>query len=343
MTPKAPLIALALIALIFMIHTRSNADPVQSLTRADEWLNSDALEPEDLKGKVVLVHFWTYTCVNWMRTLPYVRAWHEKYRKDGLIVIGVHSPEFGFERKTDNVRRAMEALNVPYPIAVDSDLAIWRAYDNRYWPALYLLDSTGHVRFHHFGEGEYERIEQAVQSLLAERNGKPPVHAAMPVQTPGVELAADWKNLRSGENYLGRERTVNFASPQGLRHTGPRRFSTPERLGLNDWALAGAWTITPEASVLDHAPGRIAYRFHARDVNLVMGVATLDHPVRFRVLIDGKPPGAAHGVDVDEHGNGTVTEPRMYQLIRQPTPIVDRTIEIEFLDDEVAAFSFTFG
>jgi hypothetical protein len=259
------------------------------------------------------------------------------------VVIGVHSPEFAFERKPDNIRHAIQALNVPYPVAVDSELAIWRAYDNQYWPALHLIDATGRVRFQHFGEGEYERIEEALRSLLKERNGRAPAIRSVPIRTAGVEVAADFTNLRSGENYLGSDRTSNFASPERIRRKAPHLYSTPRDLALNHWALAGAWTITPEASVLDHGPGRIVYRFHARDVNVVMGVATLDHPVRFRVLIDGKPPGAAHGVDIDEQGHGRVIEPRMYQLIRQSTPIVDRTIEIEFLDDEIAAFSFTFG
>ncbi|HMN47126.1 MAG TPA: thioredoxin family protein [Povalibacter sp.] len=322
--------------------TRSDATAIDSLTQATEWLNSPPLQAEDLRGKVVLVDFWTYTCVNWMRTLPYLREWSEKYRDQGLVVIGVHSPEFGFERNAQHVRRATQALGVDYPVAIDSDHAIWRAYHNQYWPAVYLIDASGRVRFRHVGEADYGQLEQALRSLLpqaaAGSDDKP-----APTSAKGAEVAADWKNLRSGENYLGRERTVNFASPEGLGRGTPRTYSIPQRLRLNEWSLDGAWTITPEASVLDRAPGRIAYRFHARDVNLVMGVATLDHPVKFRVRIDGMPPGEARGTDVDAEGYGSVDEPRLYQLIRQPSPIVERTFEIEFFGEDVAAFSFTFG
>lgn len=316
--------------------------PFAALAQASGWLNSPALNAGDLRGKVVLVDFWTYSCVNWLRTLPYLRAWSERYRDQGLVVLGVHSPEFGFERDSENVRRAQLALGVNYPIALDSDHAIWNAFDNRYWPAIYLVDGAGRIRFAHFGEGEYDRLDNAIRELLAER-GAAPAAAATAVVASGAEVAADWPNLRSGENYLGRARTSNFASPERVRSSAAQTFSVPDRLALNRWALAGRWALQAEASVLESAPGRIVYRFHARDVNVVMGASQSDRPVRFRVLLDGRPPAGAHGVDIDALGGGVVREPRLYQLIRQPGSIVERSIEIEFLDDGVQAFSFTFG
>lgn len=340
-----PLLFASLIAGLLTVtaEARSTEPAIAALSDATEWLNTPPLTDRDLHGKVVLVSFWTYTCVNWMRTLPYLRDWSQRYRDQGLVVIGVHSPEFGFERNVENVRRAMQALGVDYPVAIDSDHAIWRAYGNRYWPAVHLIDASGHVRFRHDGEGDYDRIETVLQSMLGREDDRSVANEVPRVKASGAEVAADPINLRSGENYLGVERTVNFASAEGLGTGTPRNYTTPERLTINHWALAGAWTIASEASVLDRAPGRIVYRFHARDVNLVMSVATLDHPVRFRVRIDGESPGASHGADIDAQGNGVVHEPRLYQLIRQEAPIVDRTIEIEFLDEEIAAFSFTFG
>ena len=338
------LTASAIAAIVLATSTSFGDVPAfESLVRHEDWINSPALRRDDLQGKVVLVDFWTYTCVNWMRTLPYLRDWSTKYRDDGLVVIGVHSPEFTFEAKRENVVRAAGELGVTYPVAVDSDHAIWRAYHNQYWPAVYLIDARGRVRFRHVGESGYEELEKAVTSLLAERTGRPVTPESSRPDAPGAQAAADWDNLRSGENYLGRARTINFASPEGLGGDRPRNYRAPQRLSLNHWALTGRWTITPEASVLERAGGRVTYRFHARDANLVMGVATLDNPVRFRVLLDGEPPGDAHGTDVDDAGYGTVLEPRMYQLIRQPVPILDRTLEIEFLEENVATFSFTFG
>lgn len=321
---------------------RGDEAPFAALAQASGWLNSPALAAGDLRGKVVLVDFWTYSCVNWMRTLPYLRSWSERYRDQGLVVLGVHSPEFGFERDIDNVRRAQIALGVNYPIAIDSDRAIWDAFGNRYWPALYLVDAAGRVRFAHFGEGEYDRIETAIRELLAE-SGAAPAGAVVVNSAKGAEVAADLQNLRSGENYLGRVRTANFASLESARDGTAQSYSGPDRLALNHWALVGKWAMQPEASVLQHAPGRIVYRFHARDVNVVMGASQPDRPVRFRVSIDGKPPATAHGVDVDAQGSGLVREPRLYQLIRQRGPIVERSIEIEFQDSGVQAFSFTFG
>ena len=314
-----------------------------SLGGATGWLNSGPLTADDLRGKVVLLDVWTYTCINWLRTLPYVRAWADKYKDQGLVVIGVHSPEFPFEHDLDNVRRAVKDMRVAYPIAIDNDFAIWNALRNQYWPALYLVDAQGRIRHHQFGEGGYEETERAVQQLLLEagRSGVGPDLVA--VDGSGLEAQADWSNLKSPENYVGYQRTENFASPGGARRDKPRVYAVPQRLALNHWALSGDWTITQGAVVLNKPNGRIAYRFHARDVHLVMGPPSGKGPVRFRVLVDGKPPGAAHGTDVDDQGLGTVTGQRLYQLIRQPKPIASRTIEIEFLDSGAEAYAFTFG
>ncbi len=296
-----------------------------------------------LRGKVVLIDFWTYSCINWRRSLPYVRAWADKYKDQGLVVIGVHAPEFAFEKNVDNVRRAAKEVRVDYPIAIDSDHAIWRAFDNQYWPALYFVDAQGRIRHHQFGEGEYEQSEKIIQQLLAEAGSSGIGHELVSVDARGVEAAADWGSLKSPENYVGYERTENFASPGGAVLDKPRVYAAPARLRLNHWALSGDWTVEKQATVLNKANGRIAYRFHARDLHLVMGPAARGTSVRFRVLIDGQPPGAAHGIDVDDQGNGTVAEPRLYQLIRQPKPVADRQFEIEFLDSGVEAFAFTFG
>ena len=314
-----------------------------SLGGATEWLNSQPLTAAGLRGKVVLIDFWTYTCINWLRTLPYVRAWAEKYKDQGLVVIGVHSPEFEFEKNIDNVRRAAKDMRVDYPIAVDSDHGIWRAFKNAYWPALYFVDAQGRIRHHQFGEGEYEQSERIIQQLLAEAGNGGSGHELVSVDARGAEAAADWRSLKSPETYVGYQRTENFASPGGAVSDKRRVYAHPARLRLNDWALSGDWTMEKQATVLNKANGRIAYRFQARDLHLVMGPAARGTSVRFRVLIDGQPPGAAHGVDVDDQGNGTVTEPRLYQLIRQPRPITDRQFEIEFLDSGVEAFAFTFG
>ena len=314
-----------------------------SLGGATAWLNSPPLSTADLRGKVILIDFWTYTCINWLRTLPYVRAWAEKYQEHGVVVIGVHAPEFSFEHDLENVRRAARDMRVDYPIAIDNDFAIWQAFTNHYWPALYLVDAQGHLRSHHFGEGAYELSEMILQHLLAEagRGGIAPDLVSVDAQ--GAEVAADWDSLRSVETYVGSERTENFASPGGAVLDKRHLYTAPERLRLNHWALAGEWTMGSEATVLHAANGRIAYRFHARDLHLVMGRASRGTSVHFRVFIDGQTPGAAHGIDVDEQGNGTVTDQRLDQLIRQPKPIADRQFEIEFLDAGVEAFVFTFG
>ena len=326
-----------------LTRTRSSDGEVPSLDRATAWLNSPALTAASLRGKVVLINFWTYTCINWLRALPYVRAWASKYADHGLLVIGIHTPEFSFERDLDNVRRAAMDLRVPYPIAVDTDYALWQAFANQYWPALYFVDVQGRIRHHHFGEGDYERSEQIIQQLLLETGVRGLPRELVSPDARGAEAAADWANLKSPENYLGAARTQNFASLHGPVPDGRRADVIPARLALNHWALSGEWTVQKEAAVLHQAKGRIAYRFHARDLHLVMGPAARGRSLPFRVLIDGRPPGAAHGTDVDEHGHGTLTMPRMYQLIRQPKPIRARQFEIEFLDSGAEAFAFTFG
>ena len=314
-----------------------------SLERANEWLNSPPLTASALRGKVVLIDFWTYTCINWLRQLPYVRAWAEKYRDQGLVVIGVHTPEFAFEKNIDNVRLALQDMGLAFPIAIDNDYVIWRAFKNQYWPALYFVDAQGRIRHHYFGEGANEQSEMFIQKLLTEAGARGIGHDLVSVEPRGLEVAADWGNLKSPENYVGYERTERFASPGGATLGKRRVYAVPAQLRLNHWALSGEWTVEKQATVLNNANGRIAYRFHARDLHLVMGPPAPGTSVRFRVLIDGQPPAAAHGADVDDQGNGAVTEQRLYQLIRQPKPIDDRLFEIEFLDPGVEAFAFTFG
>lgn len=314
-----------------------------SFAGAVEWFNSKPLTADDLRGRVIVVQFWTYTCVNWLRTLPYVRAWADRYKDSGLVVIGVHTPEFGFEKDHDNIRRAMKDMRIEYPVAVDSNYVIWNTFANQYWPALYLIDTHGQIRYHHFGEGDYEESERVIQALLTEAGKRRTANGLVSVDPQGLEVAADWSDVRSPENFLGYERTENFSSPGGAVANERHIYKIPARLGLNDWALSGEWTIGKEAVVLSRAEGRIAYCFHARDLNLIMGPPAQGVAVRFRVFIDGKVPGAAHGGDVDQEGYGSVSAQRTYQLIRQPKPIVDRQFEIEFLDSPVETFDFTFG
>jgi thiol-disulfide isomerase/thioredoxin len=327
----------------FPIGHRADQSALASLERANEWLNSPPLTAAALRGKVVLVDFWTYTCINWRRTLPYVRGWAEKYREQGLVVIGVHAPEFAFEKNPSNVRWAVKDMRIDYPIAVDNDHVIWDAFNNQYWPALYFIDAQGRIRHHHFGEGAYDQSEMIIQALLAEAGIGATDREPVSVNPQGPEAAADWRSLRSAENYVGYERTENFASPGGAVLDKPRMYQLPATLRLNEWALSGDWTVKNDTAVLNKPNGGIAYRFHARDLHLVMGPAAPGTSVRFRVLIDGQPPGAAHGTDVDEQGDGTVTEQRLYQLIRQPKPIADRQFEIEFLGPGMEVFAFTFG
>jgi thiol-disulfide isomerase/thioredoxin len=321
-----------------------------SLNGATGWLNSEPLTTENLRGKVVLVNFWTYTCINWLRTLPYVRAWAEKYREQGMVVIGVHTPEFPFEHDIDNVRPAAKEMRVEYPVAIDNGYEVWNAFDNHYWPALYFIDAQGRIRHHQFGEGAYEQSEMVIQQLLAETRSDNADGSVgdisrdlVSVNAVGIEVAADWEDLQSPENYVGYERTENFVSPGASEYNEPHIYTASAHLSLNNWALVGDWTVKGGATALNAAGGRIIYRFHARDLHLVMGPAQRETSVRFRVLIDGEAPTTAHGTDTDGQGHGSVSEQRTYQLIRQPQPIADRTFEIEFLDPGVEAYSFTFG
>lgn len=297
-----------------------------SLRNATAWLNSAPLTAEGLRGKTVLVSFWTYTCINWLRTQPYLRAWAERYRDQGLVVIGVHSPEFGFEKDLVNVRRAVEALGVAYPVAVDSDHAIWNAFENQYWPALYLVDANGRIRHRHFGEGQYDRSERAIQKVLVASGFDGAGSGLVSVTDDGLESPADWSTLQSPESYLGSRRREN--APEGR---------------LNHWTLTGDWAVGEESITLGDTGGTIGYRFHARDLHMVLAPAESGAPVRFRVRLDGQAPGGSHGLDLGADGAGSITDPRLYQLIRQPRPIVDRTFEIEFLDAGAQAFVFTFG
>jgi thiol-disulfide isomerase/thioredoxin len=311
---------------------------------ATGWLNSPPLTPTDLQGKVVLVDFWTYTCINWLRTLGYVRAWAEKYEDQGLVVVGVHTPEFPFEQDVDNVREAAKDMRVEYPIALDSDYAVWRAFNNRYWPAVYIADAQGRIRHHQFGEGGYEECERIIQALLRAAGRGGIGDDLVAVADDGLEAQADWANLESPETYLGYEQAQNFASPGDAAFDEPRTYVAPDQLRLNQWALSGDWTVERGASVLNRADGRIAFRFHARDVHLVMRLREGGTSLPFRVLVDGEPPGDAHGLDVDEQGHGTLVQPRLYQLIRQQGAIIsDRTFEITFLAPGVEAYVFTFG
>jgi thiol-disulfide isomerase/thioredoxin len=314
-----------------------------SFSGSTVWLKSEPLTPEGLRGRVVLVDFWTYTCINWIRTLPYVRAWDAKYRSQGLTVIGVHTPEFGFERDLDNVASAVQTMDIDYPIAVDSGYAIWRAFENHYWPALYIADGQGRIRFHHLGEGEYAMTEMVVQQLLVEGGARTVGPDLASLEADGFKLGADWNNLRSPETYLGSTRITGFASRDGPRFGEPYDYAPPLQLRLNRWAPAGVWTIKAHAMVSNKPGGRIFYRFHARDLHLVMGPATAEASIPFRVLLDGEPPRAAHGGDIDPEGNGILTQQRLYQLIRQPGLITDRLFEIEFDDAAVETYCFTFG
>jgi hypothetical protein len=310
--------------------------------QATAWLNSTPLRPEGLRGQVVLVSFGTYTCINWIRSLPYVRAWADEYRGNGLAVVGVQTPEFEFEGDLDNVSRAIKEMDVGYPLAVDNDYAVWRAFDNHYWPALYFVDAQGRIRHHHFGEGEYETSEMVLQMLLREA-GTDVDRGLVRLEPRGIEAAADWDNLRSPETYLGHERAVGFVSPGGAVPDQRDAYSAPAELRRNQWALSGDWQIDAVSARLNEPGGSISYQFHARDLHLVMGPPVGRPPVRFRVRFDGEAPGRARGIDIDEHGNGTADYQRMYQLIRQPPPIWDGRFEIEFLDAGVEAFVFTFG
>jgi len=333
-------------ALLASLHPAARHLPIEgelpSFAGATGWLNSRPLTPGDLRGKVVLVQFWTYTCINWLRTLPYVRAWADKYREQGLIVVGAHTPEFSFEKDVDNVRMAVRDMAIRFPVALDSDYGIWRAFENHYWPALYFADADGRLRHHRFGEGDYEESEMVIQLLLAEAGRADLDDDVVWVDPSGLEVAADWSNLESPENYVGYERTENFASGDAV----PDKevvYAVPSPLSLNHWALSGRWTVASE-NVESNEPGAgIAYRFHARDLHLVMGPSARGTAVPFVVSIDGRPPGRDHGADIDADGNGIAAEQRLYQLVRQHGGIGDRTFEVVFAEPGVRAYAFTFG
>ena len=314
------------------------------LSGATAWLNSPPFTKNQLKGKVVLVDFWTYSCINCLRSMPYLRAWAARYKDSGLVVIGVHTPEFGFEEDPANVAKAVRKFDITFPVAIDSQHKIWNAFNNEYWPAHYFIDATGRIRFHHFGEGSYDESEKWIKQLLAERNGQPAQpRQGVEASGTGVEAPADGRSMESPETYIGYERAAHFVSPGGLNRESSRNYTAPRHLELNQWALAGKWTDRGQDAHLDSTPGSILFRFHARDLHLVLGPAANAKPVRFRIRIDGQAPGENHGVDTDAQGYGVVTEDRLYQLVRQQTPIEDHTFEIEFLDPGVHAFSFTFG
>ncbi len=336
--------ALAVAATQFDVGSFARASSeVLSLDRATAWLNSEPPIERQLQGKVSLIEFWTYSCINWRRQLPYVRAWAERYKSHGLVVVGVHSPEFSFERNPDNVRWAANNMDIRYPIAIDNEYSIWRAFNNNYWPALYFIDVKGRIRHHVFGEGQYAQSEVTIQKLLIEGGATGVGDGLVSIEPRGTEAAADWKELRSGENYVGYARTQNFASSGGIRGDKPHVYSEPDRLALNEWAISGDWTFGGESILLNRPGGNISYRFHARDLHAVLGPSAPGRQIRFRALIDGKSPGADHGLDIDDQGNGRVIEPRMYQIVRQQSHIADRQITIQFLDAGIQAFSFTFG
>jgi thiol-disulfide isomerase/thioredoxin len=320
----------------------SGATSAPAIGGATAWLNVPTQRAPELRGKVILVQFWTYTCVNWRRTVPYVRAWSAKYRDHNLLVIGVHTPEFDFEENLDNVRAAIKEMHIEYPVAVDSRRVIWDAFHNVYWPALYLIDAEGKIRYSQFGEGEYTQTEREIQKLLA-KSGSHPSSDLAAVSPVGGEVPADLASLRSPETYVGLDMGERFASKGGVVPNRPHEYSLPKNLALNEWALSGSWSMKREAAFLNSAYGKIAYRFHARDLNLIMAPPAGGLHVRFRVLINGQPPGSAHGEDIDEQGYGSVSTPRMYQLIRQPGSIADREAEIEFVDPGAALYDFTLG
>jgi thiol-disulfide isomerase/thioredoxin len=307
------------------------------------WLNSTPLSSKSLRGKVVMVNFWTYTCINSLRPLPYVKSWASKYQDAGFVVVGVHTPEFSFEHDPTNVDNAVRTLNVTFPVAIDSKGRIWQSFNNEAWPAQYLVDAKGRIRYHHFGEGDYGEIERVIQELLKE-NGA----ASLPSGTAspsgvGIEAAPDWADERSPETYIGYRQAQNFTSPEKVHRDSNQTYSVPEKLSLNHWGLSGSWNVNPESAVLQAVPGKIVFRFHSRDLNLVLSPAKDGKAVRFVVRLDGAAPGENSGVDTAPDGSREIQEPRLYQLIRQKGPIVDRTFEIEFLDPGVHALDFTFG
>jgi thiol-disulfide isomerase/thioredoxin len=318
-------------------------ETLPDLSGATAWINSPPLSAASLRGKVVVVDFWAYSCINCLRSLPAIQGWYERYKDSGLVIIGVHTPEFPFEKNEANVRKAMRKMGVDYPVAMDNDYRIWRAFHNQYWPAHYFIDATGRVRYHHFGEGDNEESEAWIRKLLEERNHQPAPKLAATIAASGVEAAADLLDAQSPETYLGYIGAANFASPGGFNKDAPQLYYAPARLALNEWALVGRWTDEGQIATALSVPAAIVYRFHARDLHLVLGPGNDGRPLHFRVTLDGKPPGADHGADCDAEGYGAVTESRLYQLIRQQGAVRDRLFRIEFLSPGAQAFSFTFG
>ncbi|MFJ6326119.1 MULTISPECIES: cytochrome c biogenesis protein DipZ [Hyphomicrobiales] len=335
-------------AMMMQAKPKAGADvlPVEgtmpSLDGAVQWLNSQPLSVSALKGKVILVDFWTYSCINCIRAIPYVKAWAEKYKDQGLVVIGVHAPEFAFEKNVDNVKKAVGDLGIAYPVAIDNDYAIWRAFDNQYWPAHYFIDAQGRVRHHHFGEGEYDQSERVIQQLLAEAGKSNVAGDVVDVIATGAEAASNASDVQSPETYVGWQRSEHFVDAKGTTNDAPHVYTAAEPR-LNEWGLTGNWTVGAENADLNDKDGSVYFRFHARDLHLVLGPGVDGRPVRFKVTVDGKAPGDSHGVDTDADGNGTVTGQRLYQLLRQRGPVADHTFEIRFLDPGVQAYAFTFG
>lgn len=319
------------------------SSPLSGLSGATGWLNSAPLTAKQLRGKVVLIDFWDYSCINCIRAIPYIRAWADKYRDSGLVVIGVHTPEFDIEKQTANVQKAISKFGITYPVALDSNRAIWDAFHNEYWPAHYFIDAKGKVRYEHFGEGEYDQSERWIQQLLKEANAKPLAASVVSVHGQGVQAASDTDDVRSPETYIGYARAEHFGSLGGISQDAEKNYIEPPTLWLNEWGLAGKWLDHGQVAILKSSSGKIVFRFHARDLHLVLGPTADGKPVRFRVTIDGQAPGDNHGVDTDTQGNGVVTDHRLYQLVRQKGAIMDHTFAIEFLEPGVQAFSFTFG
>lgn len=313
------------------------------LTGDGVWLNSEPLTPERLRGKVVLIDFWTYSCINCLRAMPYVKSWYERYKDHGLVVVGIHAPEFDFEKNVANVRRAMQKFGVTYPVVLDTNYSLWKAFNNRYWPAHYFVDAEGKIRGHHFGEGNYKESEELIRQLLTDAGVKQLPAPVSGIRQEGVQAAASHESVESPETYIGYGRAENFVSPGGALEDGPKAYAAPDKLKLNDWALGGNWTVEEEKAMLNAPAGKIVFRFKARDLHLVLGPGSDGKAVRFRVTVDGKAPARDHGVDVDEKGNGVVHEQRLYQLIRQSGEADEHTFVIEFLDAGAQAYAFTFG
>ena len=321
----------------------SDEGSVPELAGATGWLNSAPLSRKSLRGKVVLVNFWTYTCINSIRPLPYLRNWTAKYRDAGFVVIGVHTPEFSFEHEAMDVQTAVRNLNVAFPVAIDSEQRIWQSFSNQYWPAQYLVDAKGRIRYHHFGEGDYGEIERVIQELLKENGATGLPSDTTRVSAVGIEAPPDWTDGRSPETYIGYRQAQNFASPEKVHKDSVDVYSAPAKLSLNHWGLSGLWNVNAESALLQAVPGKIVFRFHSRDLHLILAPTKDGKPVRFKVTLDGVALGENHGVDTAPDGSGEILEPRLYQLIRQKGPIIDRTFEIEFLDPGVQALDFTFG